>query len=152
MLRRITAQQVLLQLHDISADYSDGEYSNSELNDALTNDAQAELDSRGEESDVDSPIEDEDRDLQNQVQVNQDLTGKRRNSLANFGYFPCATRVLVTNKNILSFKPGPTAFATSRITESSPLSSFRVLFDEAILRNIRKCTVTKAHCVSGRMN
>ena len=42
----------------------------------MTNDAQAELDSRGEESDVDSPSEDDDSDLQNQVQVNQDLIGK----------------------------------------------------------------------------
>ena len=55
-------------------------------------------------------------------------------------------------QNTLSFKPGPTAFATSRITESSPLLSFRVLFDEAMLRNIRKCTVAEAHRVSGRMN
>ena len=48
MLRRVTAQQALLQLHDISADCSDGEYSDRELNDALTNNAQAELDSSGE--------------------------------------------------------------------------------------------------------
>ena len=52
----------------------------------------------------------------------------------------------------MSFKPGPTAFVTSRITESSPLSLFRGLFDEAMLKNIRKCTVAEAHCVSGRMN
>ena len=55
-------------------------------------------------------------------------------------------------KNIRSFKPGPTACATSIITESSPLSLFRVLFDKAILRNIRKWIVAEAHCVSGRMN
>ena len=76
MLRRVTAQQALLRLQNISVDCSDGEYSDSELDDALTNDAQAELDSSGEESDVDSPSEDNDSDLQNQVQVNQDLIGK----------------------------------------------------------------------------
>ena len=43
---------------------------------ALTNDAQAELDSSGEKSDVDSPSKDDDSDLQNQVQVNQNLIGK----------------------------------------------------------------------------
>ena len=48
MLRRVTAQQALLQSQDISADCSDGEYSDRELNDALTNNAQAELDSSGE--------------------------------------------------------------------------------------------------------
>ena len=76
MLRHLTAQQALLQLQDILADCSDGEYSDSELEDALTNDAQAELDSSGEESDVDSPSEDDDSNLQNQVQVNQNFIGK----------------------------------------------------------------------------
>ena len=76
MLRRVTAQQALLRLQGISADCSNGEYSDSELDDALTNDAQAELDLSGEKSDVDSPSEDDDSDLQNQVQVNQDLIGK----------------------------------------------------------------------------
>ena len=55
-------------------------------------------------------------------------------------------------QSILSFKPGPTAFATSKITESSPLSSFCVVFDEAILRNIRKCTVAETHRIFGRIN
>ena len=55
MLRRVIAQQALLRLQDISADCSDSKYSESELDDALTNDAQAELDSSEEESDVDSP-------------------------------------------------------------------------------------------------
>ena len=63
MLRRVTAQQALLQLQDISADCSDGEYSDSELDDALTNDAQAKLDSHVEELDVDSSSEDDDSDL-----------------------------------------------------------------------------------------
>ena len=78
MLRHVTAQQALLQLQDISADCSAGEYSNSELDDALTNDAQAELDSSGKKSDVDSPRKDDGNDLQNQVQVNQDLIRKDR--------------------------------------------------------------------------
>ena len=43
-----TAQKALLRLQDISADCSDGEYSDSELDNALTNDAQAKLDSSGE--------------------------------------------------------------------------------------------------------
>ena len=66
----------MLQLQDISADCSDGEYSNGELDGALTIDAQAELDSSGKKSDVDSPSEDDDSNLQNQVQVNPDLIGK----------------------------------------------------------------------------
>ena len=78
MLRRVTAQQALLRLKNISADCSDGEYSDSELDDALANNLQAELDSSGEKSDVNSPSEVDDNDLQNLVQVNQDLIGKDR--------------------------------------------------------------------------
>ena len=52
-------------------------------------------------------------------------------------------------RNILNFKPGPTAYATCRIIECSPLSSFRFLFDEAMLRSIKKCTVAQAHRVLG---
>ena len=62
MLRRVTTQQALLRLQDISEDCSDGEYSDTKLDDALTNDAQAELDSSGEESNVDSPSEDDNSD------------------------------------------------------------------------------------------
>ena len=76
MLRRVVAQQALLQLQGISADCSNGEYSDSELDDVLTNDAQAEFHSSGEKPDVDSPSEDNDSNSQNQVQVNQDLIGK----------------------------------------------------------------------------
>ena len=36
--------------------------------------------------------------------------------------------------------------------ESSPLSSFRVLFDEAMLINIRKCTVAEANRISNKIN
>ena len=66
----------MLRLQDISVDCSDGEDSNSELNDALNNDLEeVELDSNGEESGV-SSSEDDDNDPPNQVQVNQDFIGK----------------------------------------------------------------------------
>ena len=74
---------------------ADGEYSKSELDNALTNDAQAELDSSKEKLDVDSPSEDNDSDLQNQVQVNQNL------SLASFGklwLFPMCNEGVCNNK------------------------------------------------------
>ena len=136
MLRRFTAQQALLRLQDISADCSDGEYSDRELDDALTNDAQPELDSSGEESDVDNPTEDDDSDFQNQAQVNQDLIGKDGTAWQALAIFQ-VQRGHFQQQSILSFEPGPTAFATNRITESSPLLLFRVLFDEAMLRNIK---------------
>ena len=146
-----TAPQVLLRLQDISVDCSDVEDSNSELNGALNNDLEeVELDSSGEESGV-SSCEDDENDPPNQVQVNQDLIGKDGTV-----WQALATSHLqggrLQQQNILSFKPGPTAFVTSRIMESSPLSSFRDLFDEAMLRNIRKCTAAEANRLSEEMN
>ena len=36
--------------------------------------------------------------------------------------------------------------------ESCPLTSFCILFDEAMLRNIRKCTVVEIRCISNKIN
>ena len=36
--------------------------------------------------------------------------------------------------------------------EGSPQSFFCVLFDEAMLRNIKKCTVVEARCISDKIN
>lgn len=46
--------------------------------------------------------------------------------------------------NIMRIAPGPTSYACSRIVRGSPLSAWRVLFDETILRNIRRCTLAEA--------
>ena len=99
MSKSFTALQVLLRLQDISVDCSDGEDSNSKLDDALNNDLEeVELDSSGEESDV-SSSEDDDNDPPNHVKVKSGLDRKRRNSLASFGYLPCTTWALATVKH-----------------------------------------------------
>ena len=36
--------------------------------------------------------------------------------------------------------------------ESCPLSFFHILFDEAMLRNIKKCIVVETFCVSDKIN
>ena len=125
MSRSFIAPQVLLPLQDISVDCSNGEDCNSELDDALDNDLEeVELNSSGEESGVNSFREDDDNDPPNQVQVNQILIGKDGTVLQALATSHLQ-RGRLQQQNILSFKPGPTAFATSRIMESSPLLSFR---------------------------
>ena len=114
MLRPVTAQQALLQLQDISTDCSDGEYLDRKLGDALINDAQAELDSNGEESDVDSPSEDHDSDLWNQVQVNQDLIGKDGTAWQALAISHVQGGRL-QQQNVLSFKPGPTVLQQQQL-------------------------------------
>ena len=85
------------------------------------------------------------------MQVNQDWIGKDGTAWQALA-ISYVQRGRLQQQNILSFKSSPTVFVTSRITESSPLSLFRVLYDEAMLRNIRKCNVAETHRVSGRMN
>ena len=55
-------------------------------------------------------------------------------------------------QNIMRVRPGPTAYASSRIIFDSPPSSFRILFNEAMLRNIQKCTNAEAQRVTGDPN
>ena len=48
--------------------------------------------------------------------------------------------------------PGPTAYAFSGIISDSPLSPFRILFNEPMLRNIRKRTIAEAQRVTSDPN
>ena len=52
----------------------------------------------------------------------------------------------------MRIRPGPTAYAFSRIISDSPFSSFRILFNEPMLRNIQKCTIAEAQRVTGDPN
>ena len=54
-------------------------------------------------------------------------------------------------QNVVNVRPGPTTFATNRVIEGSP-SSFRIIFSEAMLRNIQKCTISEAQRVTGDLN
>ena len=47
-------------------------------------------------------------------------------------------------QNIMRISPGPTSYATSRIIRDSPLSVWRLLINESMLRHIRRCTNAEA--------
>ena len=120
MPRRVTVQEALLQLQDISAECSYGEYSDSEPNDLFTdNIEEAELESSEEGSAANSASEDDDSHSQSQVR----LVRKKRNCLETL---PTShvQRGRLQQQNILNFKPGPTAFAAKRIIESSLFLAF----------------------------
>ena len=79
--------------------------------------------------------------------VNQDLIGKYGTVWqALTGFY--VQRGRLQQQIIINFKPGPTAYATSRIIESSQLSSFRV----CLTTRVRKCTVVEAHCILDETN
>ena len=44
---------------------------------------------------------------------------------------------------------GPTSYSTSRIDTDSLVSSFRILFDEPMLRNIKKCSIEEGRRRTG---
>ena len=57
---------------------------------------------------------------------------------------PQVLRGRLQQQNVLRIRPGPTFYSTARVMRDTPVSAFRVLFDEAMLRNIQKCTNAEA--------
>ena len=60
-----------------------------------------------------------------------------------------ASQGRLQSHNILRCRPGSTSYATRHVFSGSPVSSFRILFDEAMLRGIQKCTVVEGHAQTG---
>lgn len=52
-------------------------------------------------------------------------------------------------QNILRRRPGPTAFATTRVSRNNEASAFRLFFNEPMLRYICKCTSEEGKRVKG---
>jgi hypothetical protein len=50
----------------------------------------------------------------------------------------------ISRLNIIKRRPGPTSYSTARISADSPISAWRLLFDETMLRSIKRCTDKKA--------
>ena len=48
------------------------------------------------------------------------------------------------HQNIMRVAPGPTCHATSRVIADSPLTAWRLLINETMLRHIRRCTNEEA--------
>ena len=51
-------------------------------------------------------------------------------------------------QNVCRRQPGPTAYATARISLSDPVSAFRVLFCESMIRRICRCTTAEGNRVT----
>lgn len=49
-----------------------------------------------------------------------------------------------SSQNIMRVQPGPTSYATSRISTGSPLSAWKLLIDEPMVRHICRCTNEEA--------
>ena len=54
-----------------------------------------------------------------------------------------------SSQNVLRRRPGPTAFAAARVEQGNPVSAFRVIFSESMVRHICKCTTEEGRRVKG---
>ena len=55
-------------------------------------------------------------------------------------------------QNVVKIRPGPTAYSVSLVNLNDPLSSLRILINEPMLRNVRKCTEAEAQRVTKNPN
>ena len=137
--QRIAASRTLKILQNIYSDCSDNDDSESEI-DSIVNAALANV--PAVESDkLDSDDEVDDHVTHSVVQDGPGLIQGRDGSKSRKIAGSSAAQGRLQSHNILRFQPGPTSYSTSRVDTDSPVLSFRILFDESMLRNIKKCTV-----------
>ena len=134
--QRIAASCALKILQNLSSDCCDNDCSDSEI-DPVVNAALASV--PAVESDKsDSDDEADDQVTHSVVQGGPGLIQGRSGSKWRKIAASSAAQGRLQSHNILLFQPGPTSYSTSRIGTDSPVSSFRILFNEPMLRNIKK--------------
>ena len=123
-------------MQNFSSDCSDNDGSDSEIN-TVVNAALASV--PGVESDEsDSDDEADDQATHSVVQSRPGLIQGRDGSKWRKITVSSAALGQLQSHNIPRFQPGPTSYSTSRIDTDSPVSSFPILFDKPMLRNIKK--------------
>ena len=147
---RPTATQALGLLRDISSYCSDGEQSDDDTKDVENEIVQIAL------SDEESSNSDNDDELDSGAAVspnNVNIEAEKEDDEQIFrGKDGSCWLVLAPNQvvsgrlqlqNIMRIRPGSTAYVSSRIISDIPLSSFRILFNEPMLRNIKNVLLLK---------
>ena len=142
--RRIAARRALEIMQNLPSDCSDDDGSDSEIIDPAVNAALASVPSI-ESDESDSDEEDDDQVTHSVVQgqgVPGMIQGRDGSRWQKIGVSSAAQGRL-QSQNILRFQPGPTSYSTRRVDSDSPVSSFRILFDEPMLRNIKNAQLKK---------
>ena len=155
MSQRFTIDQALQLLQIIALESSDDEYSDSksdELNNVIadTQNKEDSSDSDDEYTNQEAPINTNDgararssSDNDEQILLSKSRSHWRRSVPSQ------VTTGRLQQPNIVRIRAGSTSYSTSSIIRSSPLSLFRILFNEPIQRNIQKCTTSEAHRATG---
>ena len=159
MSRRLTVTQALGLLRDISSDYSDGEQSDDDMNDVENEIVQVTLsDEKSSNSDNDDELDSGAAVSSNNVNTEAEEKNDKQIFRGKDGscWLALAPNQAVSGRlqqqNKMRIRPGPTTYASSRIISDSRLSSFRIFFNEPMLRNIQKCTIAEAQRVTGDPN
>ena len=137
-------------MQNLLSDCSDNDGSDSET-DPVGNSALASVPTV-ESDESDSDDEANDQVTHSVVQDGPNLIQGRDGSKWQNITVSSAAQGRLQSHTILQFQPGPTSYSTSRVDTDSPVLSFRILFDEPMLRNIKKCTVEKRPNQTGDQN
>ena len=161
--RRYTAEAALQALQDIPSDQSETESNDGEFDDNENTDPTSVEDSSSS-SDSEEDILPLNQRILNSEEVISGVCSPQsqdtcKSANTTKGRDGTTWRLLVAQKyvtagrlpiqNVLRKKPGPTAYAQTKVNKHSPLSSFRVFFDEPMIRHIQKCTVSEARRTTG---
>ena len=145
--QRIAESRALEILQNLPSDCSDNDGSDNEIN-PVVNAALASVPAvESDESDSDDEVDDQ--VTHSVVQGGPGLIQGRDGSKWRKIAVSFAAQGRLQSHNILRFQPGPTSYSTSRVDTDSPVSAFRILFDEPMLRNIKKCTVEEGRRRTG---
>ena len=145
--QRIAASRALVILQNLSSDYSYNNCSDSEI-DPVVNAALASVPAvESDESDSDNETDDQVTNsvVQGGPGLIQGRDGSKWRKIAESS----AAQGRLQSLNILRFQLGPTSYFTNCVDTDSPVSSFRMLFDKPMLRNIKKSTVAEGQRRTG---
>ena len=134
-------------LQNLSSDCSDNNGSDSKI-DPVVNAALISV-TEVESNELDSDDEADDQVTHSVVQGGPGLIQGRDGSKWRKISMSSAAQGRLQSHNILQFQPGSTSYSTSRVDTDGPVSLFRILFDEPMLRNIKKCTVEEGQRRTG---
>ena len=139
--QRIAVSRALEILQNLPSDCFDNDGSDSEINPVVNATLASVPVVESDESDSDD--EADDQVTHSVAEGEPDLIQGRDKSKWQKIAVSFAAQDRLQSHNILRFQPEPTSYSTSRVDTDSPVSSFRILFDKPMLRNIKKGTVEK---------
>ena len=128
-------------MQNLSSDCFDNDGSDSEI-DPVANAALASVPAVEPDESV-SDDETDDQVTHSVVQGGPGLIQGRDGSKWRKIAVSSATQGRLQSYNILRFQPEPTSYSTGSVDTDSPVSSFRILFDEPMLRNINNAQMKK---------